>query len=121
MVKTVLLVDDDKTLRRMFGMRLRLGGFDVCEASSSKDALMLLAQRKFDVSFIDVMLGEVSGFSMLSEVESSDLRDKLGNVIMMTSLDRDLLQDKLDRYEIAVCLDKSELNPSDLVEMLAKL
>lgn len=120
MIKMVLLVDDDKTLRQMFGLRLRAAGFDVSEVSCSKDALALLTQHKFDVSLVDVMLGEMSGFSMLSEAESGGLWDKLGRVIMMTSLDRDLLTDKLKRYAIESCLDKSELSPSDLVEILKK-
>jgi DNA-binding NtrC family response regulator len=55
--KTILIVDDDKSVRDSLERVLRLQNFDVLLAVSGKDALREALRAKIDFVFLDLNLG----------------------------------------------------------------
>lgn len=65
---TVLVVDDDKTLREIIGTNLELGGFHVLSAPDGPTALALLDDRTPDVVVLDVVMPLMDGYATLGRI-----------------------------------------------------
>lgn len=66
--KTVLLVDDDRSILRTFTRILQKAGYETEMAESGKDALEKIQARNYDVALVDIVLGDSSGMDLLSKI-----------------------------------------------------
>ena len=64
----VLVVDDERALRRLLRLYLSKEGFAVAEAENGADALSLLRRGGIDLALVDVMLPEVDGFEVVRRI-----------------------------------------------------
>jgi len=64
----VLVVDDERALRRLLRLYLTKEGFAVTEAENGSDALSLLRRGGIDLALVDVMLPEVDGFEVVRRI-----------------------------------------------------
>ncbi len=64
----VLVVDDERALRRLLRLYLSKEGFAVTEAENGSDALSLLRGGGIDLALVDVMLPEVDGFEVVRRI-----------------------------------------------------
>jgi len=72
MSSTVLIVDDERNIRRTFAMVLQAEGFEVLEAESGEIALSLLARQKVEVVILDVRLPGQDGIEILRQVKQAN-------------------------------------------------
>ena len=80
----LLVVDDEPDIREILQVNLEAAGYEVITASSAEEALALL-DGSVSLILLDVMLGGISGFSMVRK-----LRKELNNpvpVIFLTAKD----------------------------------
>ena len=68
----VLVVDDEKNIRRTLRMVLSSEGFDVAEAASAEEGLARLERETADVVLLDVNLPGIDGLEMLRALKQSD-------------------------------------------------
>jgi two-component system, NtrC family, nitrogen regulation response regulator NtrX len=68
MPSTILIVDDEKNIRRTVRMVLESEGFNVEEASSGEEALARLPDVEADVMLLDVQLPGISGLETLDRM-----------------------------------------------------
>jgi DNA-binding NtrC family response regulator len=61
----ILVVDDQKDVRAMISMVLRLGRFEVSEAESAGSAIQALAEAEFEAAVIDIFLKDECGFDLI--------------------------------------------------------
>lgn len=66
--KTVLIVEDDDELRRLYRQALALAGYEVREARGGFEALRHLDNRPPDVVVLDLMMPGVDGFTVRNEL-----------------------------------------------------
>jgi DNA-binding NtrC family response regulator len=66
--KTVLVVDDDESMRMLCRVNLELEGYRVLEAETVERAKELLAQEAVDVLLLDVHVGTGNGFTVLESL-----------------------------------------------------
>src|SRR5512142_2070850 len=66
--QTVLVVDDEKNIRRTLRMVLESEGYAVEEAGSAEEALARLDGGGIDAVLLDVKLPGISGIDALSQV-----------------------------------------------------
>ena len=64
--QTVLVVDDEKNIRRALRMVLEPEGYTVAEAENAEDALKLLDDEPVDLGLFDVRLPGMDGLTLLS-------------------------------------------------------
>jgi DNA-binding NtrC family response regulator len=69
--KSVLVVDDDKSILRTFTRILQRAGFRTETAENGKEALMKIQERAFDIALIDVILGDSNGLDLLPKIEET--------------------------------------------------
>ncbi len=110
----ILLVEDDKSLREIYGVRLLAEGYDIVSAGDGEEALAMAIKERPQLIVSDVMMPKISGFDMLDILRSTS-ETKGIKVIMMTALsseDQRLRGEQLgaDRY-----LVKSQVGIEDVV------
>jgi DNA-binding response OmpR family regulator len=66
--RTVLVVDDDDSLRLLCRVNLELDGYRVLEAGSVADARQALAEERIDAVLLDFHLGDGDGRELLESL-----------------------------------------------------
>lgn len=69
MTEQLLLIDDDPVFRDLMGRRLTREGFEVAVADGP-EALAELPARQMDAVLLDLMLGEVSGLTLIEDIQA---------------------------------------------------
>ena len=64
----VLVVDDEKNIRRTFSLAVESMDHQVSTAASGKEAIEQLKRANFDVAFLDLKLSQESGLDILEEI-----------------------------------------------------
>lgn len=82
--KTILVVEDSPTTRKVIKMTLQSGGFRVIEAIDGVEALSKLNDDRPDLVLLDIMLPKIDGYKLLSILKKNgDTKDI--PVVMLTS------------------------------------
>ena len=63
--ETLLVVEDEPTLRELLSASLRLAGFTVVSAGTGAQALAAVIDERPDLIVLDVMLPDIDGFTLL--------------------------------------------------------
>jgi CheY-like chemotaxis protein len=66
--RTVLVVEDDRSMRLLCRVNLELEGHRVLEAPSVPDARELLASERIDFVVLDVHVGADSGYDLIQQI-----------------------------------------------------
>ena len=65
----ILLVDDQKSLRRSLSLMLQAAGFETGEAESGEEALAHLGEQTYDLVITDLRMEGMSGVDLLREIK----------------------------------------------------
>lgn len=84
MAKTILIIDDSRSLRKVVEIVLTREGYEVVEACDGRDALDRLDGREFHLMICDVNMPNLDGFSFLRAVREMGAYATTP-VIMLTS------------------------------------
>jgi two-component system, chemotaxis family, chemotaxis protein CheY len=63
--KTILIVDDSISMRKMVAFTLEECGFVIAEAENGAEALKTIAAAKFDLILVDVNMPEMDGITFV--------------------------------------------------------
>lgn len=86
----VLLVDDDRNIRRIAQIALaEVGRFEVSLASSGLEALSLAQQEVPDLVLLDVMMPEMDGFATLIKLQKDPKTAAIPVIFMTASVTAD--------------------------------
>src|SRR5579872_6813403 len=112
--KSVLLADDDMTLREMYAERLKAEGFTVVTAKDGKETLEKIKEDRPNVILLDVMMPEMNGIDVLKKIKADEDTKNIP-VIILTALvqDRQKMESMSNGAEDYII--KSETMPGDVV------
>jgi twitching motility two-component system response regulator PilG len=116
---SVLVVDDNATVRAFMEAKLQPYGFDVDFAQTGEEAIGLSGNNEYTCVFLDVVLPGIDGYQVCKLIKSNKQAIKKTAVVMLTS--RSSPFDKL-RGSLAGC-DEYLTKPLDedrLLEVIAK-
>ena len=68
MVGSILYIDDDRTLCQIVAKALREEGYEVCTASSGREAVACISQDPPDLVLLDILLPDLDGFEVLERI-----------------------------------------------------
>ncbi len=83
MASSVLVVDDDREIRRLLERYLVEQGFRVATAGSRAESETMLAAGRYDLVVLDVMLPDGSGFDLCRDIRARNSRI---SIILVTAL-----------------------------------
>jgi len=81
MPRSILLIEDDVRIRRIVQLSLTSEGFEVSEAGTGTEGLLMLAENAFDVILLDLLLPDQDGLEICREIR----RRSDAPVIMVTA------------------------------------
>jgi two-component system cell cycle sensor histidine kinase/response regulator CckA len=112
--ETVLLAEDEPTVRRATSRILRHAGYRVVEAGDGVEALELAAHEPIDVLLSDVVMPRMEGGALLARLREHQARLK---AIFISGYAEELLTQRTDLDAATFFLPK----PFDATELLQKL
>jgi len=110
----ILLVEDDRDLRRFLHKAFREEGYGVVEAGSGDRGLERALEGSFNCIVLDVMLPGRDGFAVLSEIRDRGLQTP---VLMLTA--KDEVEARVRGLETGA--DDYLTKPFDLSELIARV
>lgn len=112
-----MLVEDDKSLREIYSIRLVAEGYDIVSANDGEDALAQIVKERPDLVVSDVMMPKISGFDMLDIIRSTpEVKDT--KVIMMTALGSEDQRQRGESLGANRYLVKSQVGIEDVVNVV---
>lgn len=110
----ILLVEDDKSLREIYGVRLLAEGYDIISAGDGEAALAMAIKERPSLIVSDVMMPKISGFDMLDILRSTTETKEI-KVIMMTALSSEDQRARGEALGADRYLVKSQVGIEDVV------
>ncbi|MBR1129811.1 response regulator [Bradyrhizobium iriomotense] len=110
----VLIIDDQKDVRAMVAIVLRVNRFEVVEAESGAAGLIAFAESPCDAAIVDIFLGDTSGVDVIASLRERVPGLPIIAVSGMTTLD---FLDQAPHLANVVCLQKP-FRPNDLLQAL---
>lgn len=71
MSKTILVVDDEKSIVDLIKFRLEKHDYNVLTALSGKEALEIAEEKDLDLVLLDIMMPRMDGYQVLEELRKS--------------------------------------------------
>jgi DNA-binding response OmpR family regulator len=118
--KRILLVEDDRFLRRACEASLQQRGFDVTTATDGEQALLLLRTEPFALVLLDLLMPKKPGIEVLAELRA-DERTRALPVLILSNSSRE--EDKRRAVELGAAgyYVKANLSLKALGEEITRL
>lgn len=73
-MKTVLIAEDERSIREFITINLKLGGYEVIEACDGKEAIALFDtnEEKIDIALLDVMMPGADGIEVCKHIREKN-------------------------------------------------
>jgi DNA-binding response OmpR family regulator len=113
MARTILVVEDEPTLRETLAEALEADGFRVVSAADGREALTRFRAERPDLVLLDVMLPELSGIEVCRIIRA----ESGVPIVMLTAKDSEL--DKVVGLELGA--DDYVTKPFSLRELIARI
>jgi len=107
----ILVIDDQKDVRAMVSIVLRVNQFEVVEAESGAAGLKAFGEGAFDAAIVDIFLADTSGADVIAAIRERCPGFPVVAVSGMTALD---FIEQAPGLENVVCLQKP-FRPNDLL------
>ena len=106
----ILIVEDEEIIHELIKRNLSLVGHICHSAFDGKEALECLADKRFDLMILDIMLPKEDGFSVMRQAKGQP-------TIFLTA--RDSLNDRMTGFSLGA--DDYIIKPFEMLEMLARV
>ena len=110
----ILVVDDDKNIRRLIEANLTRAGFEAILARDGEEALDIMDSRHFDMVVADIMMPHIDGYELVSDIRS--VNSKIP-ILMITA--KDAFEDKKRAFDTGA--DDYMTKPINFDEMLLRI
>lgn len=117
--KTILTVDDSRTMRDMLLMTLVDAGYEVVQAEDGEDGLAKLGDRRPDAIITDINMPKLDGFGFIEAVRADPANSSLPILVLTT-------ESEMDRKERARAAGATgwivkPFNPTKLLDALRRV
>jgi two-component system, OmpR family, alkaline phosphatase synthesis response regulator PhoP len=115
----ILLVEDDRILRRAGEVVLSKKGYEVVVAVDGEEALVKVREHKPDLILLDVMMPKLDGFEVLTRLKDDPATRDIPVIMLSNLSEASEIKKATDRGARAY-LVKSSLRPEQLAEKVAE-
>lgn len=115
----ILLIEDDRFLRELYGQSLENAGYTVLAAFEGQMALDLLDEYGAELILLDLMLPGHSGIELLNELQSHSDWQKLP-VVVLSAVGQNRFKGDLGQFGVVDYLQKGEFTPKELPSLIKR-
>jgi DNA-binding response OmpR family regulator len=112
---SIILVEDDQMIGDIYQRKFSSAGFDIAIATSGKECLEKVKEKKRDLVLLDMVLPEMSGIEILKELKKSGKYDPEMKVYIFSNLTGKEDYDNAMKNGADGYISKIQFNPSELV------
>jgi two-component system chemotaxis response regulator CheY len=87
--RTILTIDDSRTMRDMLNMALSGAGFTVVQAVDGVDGLNAMAQQPVDVIITDINMPKLDGFGVIRAIRKDPAYDNTPILVLSTEAEQE--------------------------------
>lgn len=109
----ILVVEDDKNLKKLIKITLTKENYTVYEASNGEEALEMLDTNYVDLIISDIMMPEMDGFELIKELRTSKYKMP---IMLITA--KDSIEDKKEGFLLGA--DDYMVKPINLEELILR-
>jgi len=110
----ILIVEDDKNLRKLIVTRLKKNNYNTYEAINGNEALEVLDKNYIDLIISDVMMPQMDGFELIKELRTSNYKVP---ILLVTA--KSDIKDKKQGFLLGA--DDYMVKPINMEEMLLRV
>ncbi|MDP6686290.1 MAG: response regulator [Candidatus Omnitrophota bacterium] len=114
--KKILIVDDERDIRKMLRLRLEALNYEVEEASNGSEGLDKARSIEPDLIILDLMLPKIDGFKVCRMLKFDNKHKHIPVIMFTASADA-----KNAEIGKEVCADAYILKPFEMQELLNKI
>lgn len=112
---TILVIEDDPVLCRMYSEKFKTEGYNVLVAQDGKEGLKAALEESVDLVLLDVMLPRMSGIDLLEQLRK-DPKGSKTDVIVLTNLADPSEKERALKLGVKDYLVKAMQTPEQVVE-----
>ncbi len=111
---TVLVLEDDKNIRRLTEIKLKNEGYNVYSCANGLEGLNVIGEKHIDIIIADIMMPEMDGYDFISEIRNLGYNTPC---IMVTA--KGAIEDKTQGFMLGV--DDYMVKPIDFSELFMRI
>jgi len=119
-MKNILLVEDDPFLVDLYSTRLKVAEFEIGVATTGKEALEKLRERKPDLLVLDIVVPTIDGWEVLHEIRKDERFNDL-KIFVLSNLDQKGDIQKAYEFGVTKYLIKAHYTPTEVIEEIKKV
>lgn len=119
MTKTVLTIDDSRTMREMLNLALAQAGYRVIQAVDGVEGLEVLAAEGADVVITDINMPRLDGFGVIEGVRANP--DHRATPILVLTTESDATKKDRARKAGATGWIVKPFNPDKLIDAVRRV
>jgi len=113
--KTILLIEDDPFLVKMYKEKFELEGFNILVAEDGLEGLKKATEEEIDLIILDILIPKLSGIDLLTKLRNDPKGSRIP-VLVLTNLTQKEDEFKTSTMDVKEYLIKSDYTPSQVVE-----
>jgi len=118
-MKHILLIEDDPFLIDIYTKKLKEAGFSVENATDGDRCFLKLAEKKFDLAVLDIVLPHIDGWEILKKIKEDENYRSLPVIILSNLGQKEEIEKGLN-LGAAGYLIKAHYTPSQVAEEIKK-
>lgn len=116
----IAIIEDEAAIRRMYALKLKFSGFEICEAADGEEGLVVIEHEKPDLILLDLRMPNMSGDEMLRELRSNKWGEEVP-VIILTNISKDEAPRTLWHLGISDFIVKANSTPQKVLEQIQRV
>ncbi len=117
---TVLFIDDDPVLRKVYTVGLAMAGIPTHFVSSPEEALKILEEKTIDVIVTDLMMPKYTGVDVITAVREADYTKHIPILVFTSGGNLDLVEAAALAGATEI-MQKHNTPPPKLIERILKV
>ncbi|MDP3963919.1 MAG: response regulator [bacterium] len=118
--KKILLVEDDPFISEMYTTKFERAGYDIEVGMTGKEGLMKAREWMPDILLLDILIPEMDGFEVLSQIKKDPATSKIP-VVMLTNLGQKEDIEKGTALGAAAYVIKAHFTPQEVVDKVKSI
>ena len=113
----IAIIEDDQAIAQMYRMKFEAEGYEVETAANGKLGLELTAAIKPDIVLLDVMMPDMSGNQMLTQMRQTDWGKNI-KVVILTNRSEQEVSEAVRDLGVSAVIVKANMTPRHVAELV---
>ena len=116
----ILIAEDETFIANLYKEELEAQHMQITIVYDGKEAVRQLAEQKFDLVLLDLLMPEADGFAVLEWLQKHKTKNGNIPVIVLTNLDQKLYRKKCEQLGACAYIVKSDVEAAEIVALVKK-